>query len=122
MQKVVTLLFGCWFVLYALIPTAGWVLYGVFDEFVATEYCENKENPSCHGRCFVEKITEQEQKSSPLQKFYNFLQGVREHLLLFTQQFFDSHITVHSRVRFDKLPSLSDGHVRAIEHPPATNL
>ena len=53
------------FSLYVLSSPIIWATYYVYQDYIAEEFCVNKQNPDCCGKCYINEV-EDEQPANAL--------------------------------------------------------
>jgi len=108
-------------VVYFLAPSVGWIAYWVWEEQIARAYCVNTvTDPSCHGKCFVRKITQPpDPVDTQSRTVVHFLQNLDQIIAIVeglkaTQPVL---LTVVA-ILFAEIHSLLEGHPPGIDHPP----
>lgn len=54
--------------LYALSTPIIWVTYYLFKDYIIEKYCENKQKPSCAGKCHMMKVEKENPKDQDTPK------------------------------------------------------
>lgn len=79
---------------YVLSTSVIWTAYYIFKDYITENYCENKEKPSCSGKCHINKIDRETPKDKNIPKF-----EIREPEIV---PFIVSDISIGSKNNFTK--------------------
>lgn len=61
-SRILPLIALFFFSLYVLSTPVVWVVYYAYQDYIAENFCVNKKNPDCCGKCFVNDVTDEEPK------------------------------------------------------------
>lgn len=61
-KKIFSVILLFFFVAYVLSSPIIWAVYYIYKDYIFENYCENKDIPSCCGKCHITKIDSEQSK------------------------------------------------------------